>query len=265
MSGIGQSIVVTSGKGGTGKTTCTAAIASCLAGLGRRVLVIDGDIGLRNLDLVLGMNEQVPFDYNDVIQGRCTLNDAIVSHRKIKRLSLLAAPMSIMPGDIEPQVFRAIMRAVKPFYDYVLIDCAAGLDTAFQLAAGAAESAILVANTELVSLRDAARTHQLLREMNITDCRLIINRLRPHQIKAGEAANIDEAMDIAGLPLLGLVPEDETVIACANHTTPLVLQGKTAAGLAFLNIAKRIDGQTVQLPKKIKSSPSRFVMPKKKD
>lgn len=250
--------MIASGKGGTGKSTVTAGLAACLASMGRRVLVIDADIGLRNLDLILGMHELVAFDFYDVMQRRCTLNDAVVSHPYIKNLSLLAAPTSVTPQHIDTRLFQAILRAVKPHYQYIFLDTAAGLDTAFQLTKDAADAAILVANTELISLRNAARAHQLLLQSGIDDCMLILNRVRPHQIAARETANIDEAMDMAGLPLLGLVPEDETVIACANRTSPLLWQGKTNAGQALMNIAKRLDGQIVQLPKKIKTSGSRF-------
>jgi len=234
-----------------------------LAAMKKRVLAIDADIGLRNLDLVLGMNEQIAFDFYDVIQRHCTLNDAITNHARIKGLSLLAAPTAAQPSDVDASVFKAIVQAIKPYYDYILIDCAAGLDTAFKIALVAAEAAIIVANTEVVSLRDAARVHQLLKQSKVEENRLVLNRVRPHLIEAGLSANIDEAMDIAGLPLLGLVPEDETVIACANHAEPIILQGKTVAGTAYQDIAKRITGQNVQLPKKVKASPSRYVMQKK--
>ena len=251
-------ITLASGKGGTGKSTLSAGIASYLAALGNKVLAIDVDIGLRSLDVLLGMHESVAFDFNDVIQQRCTLNDAVSAHPTLKRLSLLAAPNSAAPQDISVDIFRALLEPLRPHFDYIIIDSAAGVDTAFELAISCADMVIVVANTELISLRDAARVHQLLIEAGKTQCRLVVNRVRPHQIVAGEAANIDEVMDMVGLPLIGLVPEDETVIACANHATPLILQGQTNAGKSILDIAKRIEGKNVPLPKKIRATASQF-------
>ncbi|MCL2546086.1 MAG: septum site-determining protein MinD [Oscillospiraceae bacterium] len=258
---MGKVITLASGKGGTGKSTLAAGIASYLAALGKRVLAVDADIGLRSLDVLLGMHESMAFDFNDVIERRCTLNDAVTAHPVLKRLSLLAAPNTIMPQEIDLNVFQAMMKPLRPHFDYILVDSAAGVDTAFQLAVSVADMVIVVANTELISLRDAARVHQLLlaEAEGQKQCRLVVNRVRPHQIVAGEAANIDEVMDMVGLPLLGLVPEDETVIACANHASPLILQGRTNAGQAMLDIARRIDGLYVPLPKKIRASASQFV------
>jgi septum site-determining protein MinD len=255
---MGTAIVVTSGKGGTGKTTVTAGVASCLAALGKKTVAVDADIGLRNLDIVIGRSDRVIMDFYDVMETRCSLADAIVSHPAVENLSILAAPVTASPQDIDPSGFNELIIRLKEEYDYCFIDCAAGLDTSFKLATGAADSAIVVSNTELLSLRDAARVSALLFEAGIEDVKLVVNRVRPYMVEHNEASNIDEAMDMTGLPLLGIVPEDETVIACANHASLVILQGRTEAGQGFLDIARRICGETVSLQKKIKVSPSRY-------
>jgi len=256
---MGKVIAVTSGKGGAGKSTMTAGISSYLAVMGRRVLAVDADIGLCNLDVLLGMHQHTAFDFHDVMMRRCSLNDAVKAHPTITRLSLLGAPNNIPPQDINANIFKSMIEAMKPYFDYIFVDAAAGVDTAFHLAISAADMVLVVTNTELISLRDAARVNKLLMTADKSDARLIVNRVRPHQIMAGEASNIDEVIDTVGLPLIGLVPEDETVIACANHASPLILQGQTNAGQAILDIARRLDGNQVPLPKKIKASASQFV------
>ena len=256
---MGSAIVVTSGKGGTGKTTVTAGLASCLAALGKRVLAIDADIGLRNLDIVLGMSDCAVMDFHDAICGRCLPEEAVAKHPQMENLFLVAAPTSVLPKEICPLAFNGLVERLKAQYDFCFIDCAAGLDTAFQLAVGAADAAIVVTNTEAVGLRDAARVAALLEQRALRFVKLVVNRVRPYMVEEKDAADIDEAMDATGLPLLGIVPEDETVIACANHAVPIVLQGPTQAGRCLLSIARRLLGETVPIEKKIKVSASRFI------
>ena len=246
---MGKAILVASGKGGTGKTTVTAGIATCLAALGRRVVCIDADVGLRNLDIVLGMTDLVALDFQDVLTGGAALREALYQHPRIPGLFLLAAPNDRQPGQIAPELFAEMIRALQKYSDYCLIDCAAGLGESFFLAAGACDHAIVVGALEPPALRDAARTAELLENLNLKSVWLALNRMRPELITIGDT-NVDDAMDIVGLPLLGLVPEDVSVIDASNRGIPLILYGQTGASLAMLRMAKRLDGERVPLTEK---------------
>jgi septum site-determining protein MinD len=226
--------------------------------LGKKVVAVDADIGLRNLDIVMGMHDKAVMDFNDVLNEHCTLDEAVVRHPSVEGLSVLAAPVSVSPRDIDPSAFNRMIKCLKEHYDFCIIDCAAGVDTAFRLAVGAADSAIVVSNTELVSLRDAARVAALLTELDLQFIKLVVNRVRPYMVAQNEAANIDEAMDMTALPLLGIIPEDETVIACANHASLVIMQGRTEAGQSFVDMARRLLGETVPIRKKIKISSSKY-------
>ena len=242
---MGTAIVITSGKGGTGKTSLTAGVASCLAALGRRVLCLDGDIGLRNLDLALGMSDQALMDFTDVIAGRCPLELAVPEHPEIKNLHLLTAPVTPPSQPISPAEMRELITRLKARYDYCLIDCPAGIGSGFQLATCGADRAVVVSPTDASSLRDAQRTVAQLRG-RVPQLHLVMNRVQPKLLRRLRT-NIDDAMDAAGLPLLGIVPEDETVTLAANQGKPLILATAKGAALAYLNIARRLDGQRVPL------------------
>lgn len=244
---MGTAIVITSGKGGTGKTSLTAGVASCLAALGHRVLCLDGDIGLRNLDLALGMSDQALMDFTDVIAGRCSLELAAPQHPKIKGLHLLTAPVTLPANLISPQEMQALITQIKTQYDYCLIDCPAGIGSGFQLATCGADRAIVVSTTDASSLRDAQRTVAELRG-RLPQLHLVMNRLQPKLLRRLRTT-IDDAMDAAGLPLLGIVPEDGNVTLAANQGKPLILATSRGAAIAYLNIARRIDGQRVPLMK----------------
>ena len=246
---LGKAILVTSGKGGTGKTTVTAGIAACLAALGRRVVCIDADVGLRNLDIVLGMSDLVALDFQDVLTGGAALREALYQHPQIPGLFLLAAPTDRQAGQVAPELFAEMVRALQKYSDYCLIDCAAGLGESFYLAAGACDHAILVGVLETPALRDAARTAGLLSSLNLKSVWLALNRIRPELIAVSDA-NVDDAMDLVGLPLLGLVPEDISVIDASNRGIPLILYGQTGASLSMLRMAKRLEGERVPLTEK---------------
>ena len=239
---MGTAIMVTSGKGGTGKTTLTAGTASCLAALGRRVLCIDLDIGLRNLDMVLGLSDRAVMDFSDVMAFRCTLLSAAVEHPEIKGLYLLTAPLS--PDGLNVQRFREVVDEARECFDYVLMDCPAGLSGGFQLAMSAADRAIVVSAVDPAALRDAQRAVAELHAL--PQLHLVMNRVQPKLIRTLRTS-IDNAMDTAGLPLLGVVPEDETVTMSAAAGVPLVLTTYKGAAPAYLNISKRILGQRVPL------------------
>lgn len=234
----GTAIVIASGKGGTGKTSLTGGIAACLARLGRKVLCIDMDIGLRNLDISLGMSDRVLMDFSDVVEGRCTLDRAAVSHPDLPGLHMLTAPIRLPDGVDEAGIAKLLNEARQQF-DYILLDAPAGLDAGFRLAACAADRAIVVATNDASSLRDAQRA---VGELNhIKQVHLVVNRVQPKLLRRLRTT-IDDAMDSAGLPLLGVVPEDPKVVLTANAGKPLILTGRRGAANACLNIAKRLEG-----------------------
>jgi septum site-determining protein MinD len=242
---MGTAIVITSGKGGTGKTSMTGGVGSCLAAMGRRVLCVDTDIGLRNLDLTLGMSDQVLMDFTDVIEGRCALRDAAVSHQKIKNLFLLTAPILTSPESIPVSGMQALIRQAKEEFDYVLLDAPAGLGAGFTLASCAADRGIVVSTTDSSSLRDAQRTASVLLGQ-VPTAHLVINRVRPKILRRLNTT-IDDAMDFTGLPLLGLVPEDERVSISANRGIPVITVANSGAPTAYHRIARRLEGESVPL------------------
>lgn len=239
---MGQVIVVASGKGGTGKTSLTAGVSSCLAALDHRVLCVDMDVGLRNLDLSLGMTDRVLMDFSDVVSRRCTLERAAVEHPDIPGLFLITAPLSASLSGIGEDRFRAFLADARQRFDYILLDAPAGLGPGFHLAACGADRAVVVCTSDASSLRDAQRTVTELR--HIKTVQLVVNRVQAKLLKRLRTT-IDDAMDTAGLPLLGVVPEDPNVTLAANFGTPLVLMSHKGAALADLNIARRILGQRV--------------------
>lgn len=240
---MGIAVMVTSGKGGTGKTSLTAGVASCLAALGHRVLCIDLDIGLRNLDIALGLTDLAVMDFSDVMARRCPLLTAVTSHPDIRGLHLLTAPMNLDDPDIDR--FRAVVEDAKDYFDFIFMDSPAGLGVGFQLAMAAADRAVLVSATDPSALRDAQRTVAELAG-KITEVHLVMNRIQPKLINKLRTS-IDSAMDTAGLPLLGVIPEDSNVTVAATAGKPLVLTTYKGAAPAYLNIARRLLGQRTPL------------------
>ena len=239
---MGTSVMITSGKGGTGKTSLTAGIASCLAALGQRVLCIDLDIGLRNLDLVLGMSDKAVMDFSDVMAYRCSLLSAAVEQPEIKGLYLLTAPLA--PDGLDIQRFCEVAEEARECFDYVFMDSPAGLGGGFQLAMAAADRAIVVSAVDPAALRDAQRAVAELHAL--PQLHLVMNRVQPRLIRKLRTS-IDNAMDAAGLPLMGVVPEDPQVILCANLGQPLTDRGKRGAALACWNIAQRLEGKRIPI------------------
>ena len=240
---MGTVITVTSGKGGTGKTSITGAVAASLSLMDRTVLCIDMDIGLRNLDISLGLNDRALMDFSDVALGRCPLARAVVPHPTLKGLSLLTSPMSL-PASLTPEKIRALLDTARSMYDYILIDSPAGLGAGFRLAICGADRAVVVATNDASSLRDAQRTVAELDHLRTIH--LVMNRIQAKLLRKLRAT-IDDAMDAAGLPLIGVVPEDPQVILCANLGQPLTSRGRRGAGLACWNIAQRLEGQRVPI------------------
>lgn len=239
---MGTAVMVTSGKGGTGKTSLTAGVASCLAALGHRVLCIDLDIGLRNLDLALGLADRAVMDFTDVMEYRCSLLGAAVEQPEIRGLFLLTAPLDAQ--NLDRDRFRALVDEAGEYFDFVFMDSPAGLGEGFQLAMAAAHRVIVVSAVDPAALRDAQRTVTELHAL--PQLHLVMNRVDPRLI-AKLRTSIDNAMDAAGLPLLGVVPEDPAVTMATAAGVPLVLTTYRGAAPAYLNIAKRLLGQKVPL------------------
>ena len=240
---MGTVSAITSGKGGTGKTSITGGVAASLALMGRRVLCIDMDVGLRNLDISLGLNDRAMMDFADVALGRCPLARAAVEHPDIKGLSLLTAPMTL-PASLTPDKVRALLKEARTGYDHILIDSPAGLGTGFRLATCGVDRAIVVSTNDAASLRDAQRTVAELEELRLIH--LVMNRIQTKLLRKLRTT-IDDAMDAAGLPLIGVVPEDPQVILCANLGRPLATQSRRGAALACWNIARRLEGHRVPI------------------
>lgn len=240
---MGTVITITSGKGGTGKTSITGGVAAWLALMGRTVLCIDMDIGLRNLDISLGLNDRALMDFSDVALGRCPLARAAVEHPTLKGLWLLTSPMSLPPS-LTPEKVRALLDTARTMYDYILIDSPAGLGAGFRLAVCDADRALVVSTSDASSLRDAQRAVAELEHLKIVH--LVMNRIQTKLLRKLRAT-IDDAMDAAGLPLIGVVPEDPQVILCANLGLPLTTRGPKGAALACRNIAWRLEGDHIPI------------------
>ena len=238
---MGELIAVLSGKGGTGKTSVCAGIAAALAASGRRVLCIDCDVGLRNLDISLGLTDTASLSFLEVCRGDYPLTQATV-HPKFPSLSFLTAPMNCSVNDLDTEAFGRLVFEARKIYDYIFLDTPAGVDAGFRLTAGFADRCILVTGAGPAAVRDARRTGELLELMGKTNVRLVVNRVNPRMVSAMDVT-IDDVMDEAGLPLLGLVPEDSNVTLAAAVGQPLLkYKHRCPASNACRRIANRIQG-----------------------
>ena len=245
---MGQVIAMVSGKGGTGKTSLTALLGASLSQLGHRTLLIDGDVGLRDLDLALGLSDRALMDFSDVAAGRATLDEAAVRHERMENLYLLTAPVTTESTLSSPEAMRALLDEAREKFDFCLIDAGAGLGESFRLATANADRIIVVSTTEPSCLRDAQRTVMELHDFPAGRLHLIVNRLRRKLLRSLRA-NIDDAMDAAGLPLLGVVPEDEDLPALLGKGQVENFGYYSGARRACRNIARRICGEKVPLMK----------------
>lgn len=243
---LAQVIVITSGKGGVGKTTTTCNLGIGLAQRGQSVVMVDTDIGLRNLDVLLGLESLVVDDLVDVAEGSRELSQALVKDPRVPGLSLLPAAQTRDKRAVTPAQMVRIVDELRGMFNFVLIDCPAGIEQGFENAVAAADAAIVVTNPEIAAVRDADRIIGLLAAHNITAPRLIVNRLRPKMVKRGDMMDIQDILDLLGIDLLGVVPDDEAIIRAGNLGEPVVLAGGAAAK-AYQNIAARILGEDVPL------------------
>ncbi|MEK0314410.1 septum site-determining protein MinD [Cohnella sp. 56] len=244
---MGEAIVVTSGKGGVGKTTTSANVGTALALMGKKVCMIDTDIGLRNLDVVMGLENRIIYDLIDVAEGRCRLNQALVKDKRFDELYMLPAAQTKDKNDISPDQVRKIVEELKPDFDYVIIDCPAGIEQGFRNAIAGADHAIVVTTPENAAVRDADRVIGLLEKTSISQPRLVINRIRPNLLKSGDMLEVDDIIQVLAIDLIGIVPDDEDVIKAANQGEPTVMNPNSRAAMAYRNVARRILGETVPL------------------
>lgn len=242
---MGKAIVVTSGKGGVGKTTTTANIGAGLAMLGQRVVLIDADIGLRNLDLFMGLENRVVYHLVDVIEGRASWRKAIIRDKRLENLVLLPSAQVRDKDSVTPGQMKALVDELKAEFDFILLDCPAGIEGGFKNAVAGADQAIVVVNPEISSVRDADRVIGLLEAEEISIVQLVINRLKPSMVKRGEMLAIKDIVDLLAIDLLGIVPEDEGLVISSNKGEPIVLQTAAKAGLAFRNMSRRLTGEDV--------------------
>ena len=243
---MGELIAVLSGKGGTGKTSVCAAAASALAIDGKRVLCVDCDVGLRNLDISLGMSDSGALSFMDVCGGEYSLSMAAV-HPLIPTLHFLTAPMNCRADTVDPVAFDRFVRQARQEFDYVFLDAPAGVDAGFRLTAASADRCIVVTGPGPAAVRDAARVGELLELMGKTNVRLVVNRVSARMVSAMETT-IDDVMDTAGLPLLGVIPEDRNVTLAAAFSRPLLIYSRRcAASDACTRIAKRLQGVPVPI------------------
>jgi len=238
-------ITVSSGKGGVGKTTAVANIAVALAADGRKVVCIDGDIGLRNLDVVMGLENRIVYDIVDVIEGRCKLRQAMIRDKHYADLYLIPAAQTRDKSAVSPSDMNRVCNELRADHDFVLIDSPAGIERGFRNAIAAADKVLVVTNPEVSAVRDADRVVGILEAEEKGTPSLVINRLNPALVKNNDMLSAEDVLDLLGIPLIGIVPEDETVIVGSNRGTPVVNDPKSRAGQAFRNIAKRLQGQEV--------------------
>ncbi|WP_149453549.1 septum site-determining protein MinD [Pasteuria penetrans] len=240
-------ITITSGKGGVGKSTTVASLGIGLARLGYRVCMIDTDIGLRKLDLMLGLENRIVYDLIDAVEGSCRLRQALVCHKTYPKLALLPAAQTRYKEEIEPQQMKELVGALRGSFDYILIDSPAGIEGGFRNAISPADRSILVVNPEIPSVRDADRVVGLLESTGIYETDLIVNRVQPRMVRGGDMLSVDRVRDHLAIPLLGIVPEDARMIRSSNTGEPAILDRRSLAGKAFSNIARRLRGDDIPI------------------
>lgn len=241
----GKVITITSGKGGVGKTTATANIGAGLAALGKKVVCIDADIGLRNLDVVMGLENRIVYDLVDVIEGRCKLRQAMIRDKRLPELYLIPAAQTRDKSAISPSDMVKLSKKLKKDLDYIIVDSPAGIERGFRNAIAPADEVIIITNPEVSAVRDADRIIGLVEAEEKGTPKLIINRINSAMVERGDMLGPDDVIELLAIGLIGLIPEDQNVIVGSNRGVPVVMEEKNLAGQAFRNIAKRINGEEV--------------------
>lgn len=238
---MGEVIVITSGKGGVGKTTTTANLGAGLSQLDKKVIVIDTDLGLRNLDVVMGLENQIVYNLVDVVEGTCRLKQALIRDKRFENLYLLPSAQTRDKTAISPGQMKKLTSELREEFDYILLDCPAGIEQGFQNAIAGADRAIIVTTPEVSAIRDADRIIGLLENNKIKDVSLIINRIRLDMVKKGDMMSVDDVTEILSIPLIGAIPDDEHVVIGTNQGEP-VISLDSIAGKIYLNICRRVMG-----------------------
>ncbi len=240
-----QIITVTSGKGGVGKTTATANLGAALAELGNRVVCLDADIGLRNLDVVMGLENRIVYDFVDVVEGRCKLRQALIRDKRLENLFLIPAAQTRDKTAVSPKDMVKLSDELRKEFDWILIDSPAGIERGFRNAIAPADIVVIVTNPEVSAVRDADRIIGLIEAEEKGPARLILNRVKPEMVRRGDMLGTDDILDVLAIELIGIVPEDEQVTVATNQGVPVVLNPNSRAGKAFRNIARRLSGEDV--------------------
>ncbi len=242
---MSEVIVVTSGKGGVGKTTTSANVGTGLAMQGKRVVLIDADIGLRNLDVVMGLENRIVYNLIDVIEGNCKINQGLIKDKKNPNLFLLPAAQTRDKDAVTPDQMRELCEKLRDDFDFIIIDCPAGIEQGFKNAIAAADRALVVTTPEVSAIRDADRIIGLLEANEISNIRLVVNRLRPDMVKRGDMMSIDDVVEILAIELVGIMPEDENIVISTNTGEPIVANTETLPGKAYANMCNRIMGEEI--------------------
>ena len=243
---MSEVIVITSGKGGVGKTTTTANIGTGLAKLGKKVVMIDTDIGLRNLDVVMGLENRIVYNLVDVVEGNCRLKQALIKDKRYSNLFLLPSAQTRDKSAVSPEQMRKLVDELRKDFDYILLDCPAGIEQGFKNAIAGADRAIIVTTPEVSAIRDADRIIGLLEAEELKKIELVINRIRMDMVKRGDMMSVEDVVDILAIDLIGVVPDDESIVIATNEGEPLV-GSDTQAGKAFANICHRVLGEEVPI------------------
>ena len=244
---MGEVIVITSGKGGVGKTTTTANLGSALALNGKKVVLVDTDIGLRNLDVVMGLENRIVYDIVDVVEKKCKLRQALIKDKRFNELFLLPAAQTRDKSAVNEEQMKELTNRLKEEFDYILIDCPAGIEQGFKNAIAGADRAIVVTTAEISSIRDADRIIGLLEAAEIKNPELIINRIRPNMVRKGEMMDVEDIVDLLSIDLIGVIPDDEFIITQTNKGEPAVSNKKSPSGKGYLEIARRILGDNIEV------------------
>lgn len=244
---MGEVIVVTSGKGGVGKTTTTANIGTGFALMGKKVVLVDADIGLRNLDVVMGLENRIVYDLVDVTEGNCRLKQALIRDKRYETLFLLPAAQTRDKNAVNPEQMKQLCQELSQEFEFVIIDCPAGIEQGFKNAIAGADRAVIVTTPEVSAVRDADRIIGLLEAEGKSNPKLIVNRIRPWMVKKGDMMDIDDIIDILAVDLLGIIPEDEYIVISTNRGEPAIVNPASQASVAYKNIVKRLMGENVPL------------------